>query len=105
MLDAAMHAYIKNQEGQILNLQEIRELFTKKQKLYTNKEVKQLSSKQYLKYMAKNTFTFSRAITSEFIAEETTKRWLVLYPINFTGQQKKFNSNFTITTNEKEFWY
>jgi transglutaminase-like putative cysteine protease len=104
MLDAAMNAYIKDKEGQILNLQEIRENFAKKQKLYTNKDVKELSSKQYLKYMAKNTFTFSRAITSDFNTEETTKLWLVLYPLNFTGQQKNYNSNFTITNNEKEFW-
>ena len=123
LLDPDFCAYLKDEEGTILGLLEIREKIIKNEPLFVNKEqqyniggilgliVNPIKRKMYVWYLSKNIFRFTTALHNVFDFDTRGKKreYLELIPLGYdddmdTKSVVNKTITTTITTNSKLFW-
>jgi len=123
MLDPDFCAYLKDEEGTILGLLEIREKIIKNEPLFVNKEqqynisgilgliANPLKRKTYVWYLSKNIFRFTTALHSIFDYDTRGKKreYLELIPLGYdddmdTKTEVNKTITTTITSNSNLFW-
>lgn len=110
-VDPTFNAYVTDNKGDMLSIEEVREKIIKNKPLIINKEanwnnINQETKEHYLDvYMAKNLYYFSCSVRSEFNCETSVKNkirsdYVYLIPKGF--HSKKLNEYKT--TNNQYFW-
>ena len=100
-VDPTWDAYVKDSNGRVLNLDELRTAYITGERLQVSEGInwngKPGDADEYLAYMAKNTFRFAANARSEYGAEsksEITQYWL--HPIGYhptnTVREKQFEN-------------
>lgn len=123
-LDPTFDAYVMNEKGELLGLQEVRERLINGKALLLNPEANwnrqhsQIKEQYLYKYMAKNLYRLETPIHSTYNCETTEKgktiEYIQLLPldginqkpnrITTKGEQSKMTYNKYITNNPNQFW-
>jgi hypothetical protein len=121
-IDPTFDAYIMNDNGQLLGIQEVRESLILGKPLILNPEANRnrkssMEKDEYLyNYMAKNLYILESPINSEFDYETKAKgkviQFVYLNPLDFIGKKQReknikqdsLNYEFKFTNNPNIFW-
>ena len=122
-IDPTNNAYVMNENGELLSIEEVRERLITDRPLLLNPDAnwnrQTITKEHYLySYMAKNLYMLECAVTSEYNMETTTPgktyAYVKLLPLDFYDQtpakaeEKRVKSNtnwVTYTTNNSDvFW-
>jgi len=115
-MDPTFSVYMKNEEGEYLGIQEVRDYFINNKKVIVNEEInwngEPYSKEKYLSYMAKNLFRLESPLKSAYNYEsESGREYFELVPKNYSVFTLKrmlsemFTSvDYNTTSNPDYFW-
>lgn len=101
-MDPSVGAYLKDENGEFLSIQEFRENLISGKKIILNDEA-ELPADLYFHYMSKNMFRFNCSFNSGFNDGNTDNTSCNLYPILYL-ESNSGNINDIIVSNPEYFW-
>ncbi len=110
MLDPTYHLYLKDENGEYVSLPHLREMLIAGESLFINVEANyngnEYSIKEYIGYMIKNTFRFSRfTLAKEGIdSSNEQSKYLELIPTCYNQEEQSNNKKRYLVLNDEEFW-